>query len=79
MHYQLAKLCGTAGLLDATGNPRYTPHQLRHTRGSDLIAQGQRVEIVQRVLGHPVVRSTLNYAELHEAQVRVALEGPIVR
>ena len=55
---------------------RYTIHQLRHTRGSELIAQGQRVEIVQRVLGHRDIRSTLGYAELNEAQVRAALECP---
>ena len=29
------------------------------TTGSELIAQGQRVEIVQRVLGHRDIRSTL--------------------
>ena len=52
-----------------------SPHQLRHTRGSELIAQGQRVEIVQRVLGHRDIRSTLGYAELQDAQVRAALEG----
>jgi integrase/recombinase XerD len=74
VHYQWAKLCAAAGLLDATGAPRYTPHQLRHTRGSELIAQGQRVEIVQRVLGHRDIRSTLGYAELQEAHVRAALE-----
>jgi integrase/recombinase XerD len=74
LHYQWAKLCGTAGLLDGVGAPRYTPHQLRHTRGSELIAQGQRVEIVQRVLGHRDIRSTLGYAELQEAYVRAALE-----
>ena len=79
VHYQWHKLCATAGLLDAEGSPRYTPHQLRHTRGSELIAQGQRVEIVQRVLGHRDIRSTLGYAELQEAQVRAALERPIPR
>lgn len=46
VHYQWARLCSTAGLVDASGAPRYTPHQLRHTRGSELIAQGQRIEIV---------------------------------
>jgi len=76
LHYQWAKLCRAAGLLDPTGAPRYTPHQLRHTRGSELIAQGQRVEIVQRVLGHRDIRSTLGYAELQEAHVRAALERP---
>ncbi|MBV9597681.1 MAG: tyrosine-type recombinase/integrase [Chloroflexi bacterium] len=77
LHYQWAKLCATAGLLDGNGAPRYTPHQLRHTRGSELIAQGQRVEIVQRVLGHRDIRSTLVYAELREDQVRAALEGAV--
>lgn len=74
LHYQWAKLCVAAGLVDATGGPRYTPHQLRHTRGSELLAQGQRIEIVQRVLGHRDIRSTLGYAELQQAQVRAALE-----
>jgi site-specific recombinase XerD len=43
------------------------------------MAQGQRVEIVQRVLGHRDIRSTLVHAELQEAQVRAALERPILR
>jgi integrase len=77
IHYQWGKLSTVAGLVDAMGTPRYTPHQLRHTRGSELIAQGQRVEIVQRVLGHRDIRSTLGYAELQEDQVRAALEGAI--
>ena len=75
LHYQWAKLCVAAQLVDAAGAPRYTPHQLRHTRGSDLLAQGQRLEIVQRVLGHRDIRSTQGYAELQDAQVRAALEG----
>jgi integrase len=79
LHYQWARLCQAAGLVDQMGAPRYTPHQLRHTRGSELIAQGQRVEIVQRVLGHRDIRSTLGYAELQDAQVRAALEGTASR
>ncbi len=63
------------GLLDGSGMPRYTPHQSRHTRGTELIAQGQRVEIVQRALGHRDIRSTLGYAELQDPHVRAALEG----
>ncbi len=39
LHYQWAKLCDAAELLDEAGVPRHTPHQLRHTRGSELIAQ----------------------------------------
>ncbi|MCK5722201.1 MAG: site-specific integrase [Gammaproteobacteria bacterium] len=45
-------------------------HQLRHTRGSELLAQGQPIEIIQRVLGQKDIRSTLGYAELSEAQVQ---------
>jgi hypothetical protein len=39
----------------------------------------QRVEIVQRVLGHRDIWSPLGYAELQEAQVRAALERPPLR
>jgi len=66
-------------LVDEASAPRYTPHQLRHTRVRELIAQGQRVEIVQRVLGHRDIWSTLGYAELQDAQVRAALEGTAAR
>jgi len=79
VHYQWAQVCAAAGLVDHAGHPRYTLHQLRHTRGSELMAQGQRVEIVQRVLGHRDIRSTLGYADLAEAQVRAALEDPRAR
>ena len=46
---------------------------------ANLIAQGQRVEVVQRVLGHCDIRSTLGYAELQDTQVRAALERPALR
>ena len=79
LHYQWARVCTGAGLVEGDGRPRYTLHQLRHTRGSDLLAQGQPLEIVQRVLGHRDIRSTLGYADLAEAQVRAALETPRAR
>lgn len=76
LHYQWSLVCQDAHLVDPTGKPRYTLHQLRHTRGSELVEQGQRLEIVQRVLGHRDPRSTLGYAALHDDQVRAALEQP---
>jgi integrase/recombinase XerD len=76
VHYQWAKVCQAAGLVNETGNPTYTIHQLRHTLGSELVIQKQPLEIVQRVLGHRDIRSTLGYAEINEAQVRAALERP---
>jgi site-specific recombinase XerD len=53
---------------------RCTLHQLRHTRATELLEQGQRIEIVQRVLGHRDPRSPQGYADLTERQVRAALE-----
>ncbi len=76
VHYQWEKVCQAAGLADEAGKPRYTLHQLRHTHGSELLAQGHPLEIVQRVLGHRDIRSTLLYADLNEDQVRAALEQP---
>lgn len=74
LHYQWRRVCERAQLVDADGAPRYTLHQLRHTRGSELVEQGQPMEIVQRVLGHRDPRSTQGYAALHDDQVRAALE-----
>jgi integrase/recombinase XerD len=73
VHYQWEQLCQRAGLMESDGTLRYTIHQLRHTRGSELVQQGQRLEIVQRVLGHCDIRSTQGYAELDDVQVREAL------
>jgi integrase/recombinase XerD len=73
--YQWAQLCTKAGLVEADGALRYTLHQLRHTRGTELVEEGKPLEIVQRVLGHRDIRSTQGYADLSEAQVRAALEA----
>ncbi len=74
LHYQWFHICSSADLVDDKSKPRYTLHQLRHTRGTELLEQGHRMEIVQRVLGHRDSRSTQGYAKLNEAQVRAALE-----
>lgn len=64
-----------AGLIEEGDTLRYTLHQLRHTRCTELIEEGKSLEIVQRVLGHRDIRSTQGYVDLSEAQVRNALEG----
>jgi site-specific recombinase XerD len=76
VHYQWHRVCQRANLLDETGKPRYSLHQLRHTHATDLLTQGHPLEIVQRVLGHRDIRSTLTYAELDDTQIRAALEHP---
>lgn len=73
LYYQWRQLSVAAGLVDADGDPLYTIHQLRHTRGTELIEQGYRMEIVQRLLGHRDPRSTQGYAEVSDLLVRQAL------
>ncbi len=63
-----------ATLLNADGKPVYTVHQLRHTRGTELTEDGQRLDSVQRVVGHTDPRSTQLYADMAEYEVRQALE-----
>lgn len=73
LYHQWHHVCTKAGLIDSQGQPLYTLHQLRHTRGTELIEQGQRLEIVQRIFGHRDPRSTQGYAEISDLIVRQAL------
>ncbi len=63
-----------AKLLDGDGQPRYTVHQLRHTRGTQMVQDDHALHIVQRALGHKDPRSTQLYADVTEDDVRRALE-----
>jgi integrase/recombinase XerD len=69
VQYQWTLLCQKSKLVEPDGNLRYTLHQLRHTRGSELVRQGVGMEVVQRVLGHRDIRSTQGYAELDDLQI----------
>jgi integrase/recombinase XerD len=51
-----------------------TVHQLRHTGGTARTDHGQRLGIVQRVVGHTEPRSTQLYADVTEDDVRWTLE-----
>jgi integrase len=42
------------------GEPRLTPHGLRHTAASLAIAAGGNVKIVQQMLGHATANMTLD-------------------
>ena len=61
-------------LLDGDGQPRYTVHQLRHTRGTQMVQDGHALHIIQRVLGHTDPGSTQLYADVTEDDVRWTLE-----
>jgi integrase len=45
-------------LTDAAGLGRWSPHELRHSAASLLIAQGVRLELISEMLGHSSIRVT---------------------
>ncbi len=58
----------------ATASRWLTVHQLRHTRGTQMVQDGHALHIVQRALGHTDPRSTQLYADVTEDDVHRALE-----
>jgi integrase len=62
----------------ASGVPRVTPHDLRHTAASLAVSAGANVKAVQRMLGHASAAMTLDiYADLFDDDleaVAVALD-----
>lgn len=59
-----------ASAIDASGVPRITPHDLRHTAASFAISAGASAKGVQRMLGHASAAMTLDvYAELFDADL----------
>jgi len=53
-----------AGLRD-----RLTPHRLRHSLATHLLAAGVPIDVVQTILGHESVATTRVYARTQQAQV----------
>lgn len=54
----------------AIGEPRLTPHGLRHTAASLAIAAGANVKVVQQMLGHATASMTLDlYGHLFPDQL----------
>ncbi len=54
--------------------PLYTLHQVRLTRGSELIEERSPLHVVQQALGHVDPRSTPLYAAMSDLQFRHELE-----
>ncbi|MGW2863100.1 tyrosine-type recombinase/integrase [Streptomyces cinnamoneus] len=56
--YHFKKACKAAGLVDANGKPKYTPHSLRHFFASTALANGIPIHEVSRWLGHKSIKIT---------------------
>jgi site-specific recombinase XerD len=73
LEYQWQQALKRVGLIDEQGKARYTLHQLRHTRATELLDAGLRIEHVQRVLGHKSIKSTQVYAQISDTVLREQL------
>lgn len=63
-----------AAYRDTAGLPRnLTPHKLRHTTASWAIQSGASLKVVQVMLGHRSIQTTMKYAHLGDEQVRAGL------
>lgn len=76
----LDRAAGQAGLHDSTGRPLHiTPHQLRHTYGTELINGGMSLQALMALLGHVTPEMTLRYASLASDTVRSAYDAAIAK
>jgi site-specific recombinase XerD len=73
LEYQWQQALQQGGLTNERGTARYTLHQLRHTRATELLDAGLRIEDVQRFLGHKSIKSTQVYAQISDAVLRERL------
>jgi integrase len=69
--------------VEASGLPRTTPHDLRHTAASLAVSAGANVKAIQKMLGHASAAMTLDiYADLFDDDleaVAVALDDARLR
>ncbi len=60
--------------------PHFSCHHLRHTFCSRLCENETNVKVIQEVMGHANIETTLDiYAEVNYAKKKEALENPMYR
>jgi site-specific recombinase XerD len=50
-----------------------TPHRFRHTYATDLLRRGVRLEVVQKLLGHASITTTMIYTKIADASMVAAI------
>ena len=76
----LQQAVAAAGLTATGQTPlRVTPHQLRHTYGTQLINAGMSLQALMALLGHVSAEMTLRYASLASPTIRAAYEDAIAK
>lgn len=55
-------------------DPEFVPHALRHTRATLLVRAGVPLAVVQKIMGHKSIQTTLRYTHLEDADVLAAFK-----
>jgi integrase len=63
-----------ASIGKGNGSPEFVPHALRHTRATLLVRAGVPLAVVQKIMGHKSIQTTLRYTHLEDADVLSALK-----
>ncbi len=69
----LARICAANGL------PAYTPHQLRHTYGTQLAEKKARLQTIMTLMGHASAAMSMSYIALSDETVKDEYEAALGR